>query len=465
MPKFWRRMAMEAAKKGHTAESEQRLARGHEARELVVHYDEQNARAFELLGHSEEMQGKQVESTRDFRRAAWLFATNPRAAGRNGKEAFALANKLLQKSGLQDARNLDILAAVYAEGQEYPGPGWPPCRPDWRPSRATRNWRRTSRHLEKYGPTSPSGTTARGRRQERRRLGAWAGIKSVGWVDRRDTKISRKTMVARSLPTHPTGLSAKNIGTASAASEKTFTRGNMFRDKKVVVVMPAYNAARTLKRTYDEVMAQEIVDLVVVVDDASQDETTAIASTLPHTLVHTHPVNSRLRRQPEDLLPAALDAGADIVVMVHPDYQYTPSSSRRWLPWWATGCIACVLGSRILGGFALQGGMPLWKYLANRFLTCAENLLLGVKISEYHTGYRASPAQLLERLPLRRAPTISSSTTRCSPKSSGWARPSPKSVAPPATSRSPPRSTSSGASSTGWVACGPRWGSDWPNGA
>jgi glycosyltransferase involved in cell wall biosynthesis len=175
----------------------------------------------------------------------------------------------------------------------------------------------------------------------------------------------------------------------------------MFRDKKVVVVMPAYNAARTLKRTYDEVMAQEIVDLVVVVDDASQDETTAIAKTLPHALVHTHPVNRGYGANQKTCYQAALDAGADIVVMVHPDYQYTPKLIPAMASLVGNGLYACVLGSRILGGLALQGGMPLWKYLANRFLTFAENLLLGVKISEYHTGYRAFSRQLLERLPLQ----------------------------------------------------------------
>jgi glycosyltransferase involved in cell wall biosynthesis len=175
----------------------------------------------------------------------------------------------------------------------------------------------------------------------------------------------------------------------------------MFRDKKVVVVMPAYNAARTLQRTYEEVMAQEIVDLVVVVDDASQDETTAIAKTLPHTSVHTHPVNRGYGANQKTCYRAALDAGADIVIMVHPDYQYTPKLIPAMASLIGNGLYSCVLGSRILGGFALQGGMPLWKYVANRFLTASENALLGVKISEYHTGYRAFSRQLLERLPMQ----------------------------------------------------------------
>ena len=174
----------------------------------------------------------------------------------------------------------------------------------------------------------------------------------------------------------------------------------MFHDKKVVVVMPAYNAAKTLRRTYDEVIAQEIVDLVIVVDDASQDETTAIARTLPRALVHTHPVNRGYGANQKTCYRAALDAGADVVIMVHPDYQYTPKLIPAMAAMVGSGLYACVLGSRILGGLALQGGMPAWKYAANRFLTFVENLLLGAKISEYHTGYRAFSRQLLQRLPI-----------------------------------------------------------------
>jgi tetratricopeptide (TPR) repeat protein len=113
-------MAMDAKKKGHTAEAEQRFEQAMKHLNVVVHYDEQNARAFDLLGRIEEMQGKRAESTRDVQRAAWLFATNPRAAGRNGQAAFILANKLIQDSGLQDAKNFDILAAALAEMQKYP---------------------------------------------------------------------------------------------------------------------------------------------------------------------------------------------------------------------------------------------------------------------------------------------------------------------------------------------------------
>jgi glycosyltransferase involved in cell wall biosynthesis len=174
----------------------------------------------------------------------------------------------------------------------------------------------------------------------------------------------------------------------------------MFRDKKVVVVMPAYNAARTLKRTYDEVMDQGVVDLVIVVDDASKDETTAVARTLPHTLIHVHPVNSGYGANQKTCYRLALEAGADIVIMVHPDYQYTPRLIPAMVAMIGSGLYPCVLASRILGGNAVKGGMPIWKYISNRCLTLAENFILGTKLSEYHTGYRAYARQLLERLHL-----------------------------------------------------------------
>ncbi|MBA4149227.1 MAG: glycosyltransferase family 2 protein [Verrucomicrobia bacterium] len=174
----------------------------------------------------------------------------------------------------------------------------------------------------------------------------------------------------------------------------------MFRDKKVVVVMPAYNAAKTLRQTYDEVMAQGIVDLVIIVDDASRDETTRIASELPNTKVFTHPKNLGYGGNQKTCYRLALESGADIVIMVHPDYQYTPKLIPAMASMIANGLYPCVLGSRILGNHALKGGMPLWKYVANRFLTLAENILLGAKLSEYHTGYRAFAREILECLPL-----------------------------------------------------------------
>jgi len=170
--------------------------------------------------------------------------------------------------------------------------------------------------------------------------------------------------------------------------------------QKIVVVMPAYNAADTLKRTYDEVMAQRVVDLVIVVDDASRDRTTAIARTLPKTLVHTHPENRGYGANQKTCYRMALKAGADVVVMVHPDYQYTPRLIPAMASLITSGAYQCVLGSRILSGGALEGGMPWWKYCANRALTSVENVLLGAGLSEYHTGYRAFGRRLLQRLRL-----------------------------------------------------------------
>src|SRR5438093_12151585 len=169
----------------------------------------------------------------------------------------------------------------------------------------------------------------------------------------------------------------------------------MYRSQKVVVVMPAYNAARTLRRTYDEVMAQGIVDLVIVVDDGSHDETVAIARDLPSTRVEIHPRNLGYGANQKTAYRLALGEGADIVIMVHPDYQYTPKLIPAMASLIGNGVYPCVLGSRILGGSALKQGMPMWRYVANRFLTLVENLLLGSKLSEFHTGYRAFSRELL----------------------------------------------------------------------
>ncbi|HLO67886.1 MAG TPA: glycosyltransferase family 2 protein [Holophaga sp.] len=174
----------------------------------------------------------------------------------------------------------------------------------------------------------------------------------------------------------------------------------MIAGKKVVVVMPAYNAAKTLVRTYDEVMAQGVVDLVILVDDRSSDDTVAIARTLPGTLVHVHERNTGYGGNQKTCYRLALEQGADIVVMIHPDYQYTPKLIPAMAGLIASGLYACALGSRILGGRAMRQGMPLWKYVANRFLTLAGNVLMGAKLSEYHTGYRAFSRELLEALPL-----------------------------------------------------------------
>ena len=174
----------------------------------------------------------------------------------------------------------------------------------------------------------------------------------------------------------------------------------MFRDKKVIVVMPAYNAAQTLEKTHAEVMDQGIVDHVIVVDDCSPDETTDIAKTLPVTTVYRHEENLGYGGNQKSCYRLALEKGADIVIMVHPDYQYTPLLIPAMASLIGNGLYHCVLGSRILGGHALGGGMPLWKYIANRGLTLAENILMGAKLSEYHTGYRAFSRELLEKLPL-----------------------------------------------------------------
>ena len=173
----------------------------------------------------------------------------------------------------------------------------------------------------------------------------------------------------------------------------------MFQEKKIVVVMPAYNAAQTLKQTYEEVMEQGMVDLVIIVDDASSDETSAIAKTLPNSRVYRHIHNRGYGGNQKSCYRLALEEGADIVIMVHPDYQYTPKLIPAMVSMISNDLYPCVLASRILGGYALKGGMPLWKYISNRFLTLAENLLLGAKLSEYHTGYRAFSRELLAEIP------------------------------------------------------------------
>jgi len=174
----------------------------------------------------------------------------------------------------------------------------------------------------------------------------------------------------------------------------------MLQGQKIVVVMPAYNAAETLRQTYDEVMAQGIVDRVILVDDASKDDTVPLARTLPQVQVEVHPRNRGYGGNQKTCYRLALAAGADIIIMIHPDYQYTPALIPAMAALVASGLYPCVLASRILGGGALRGGMPRWKYVSNRFLTLIENLLLGAKLSEYHTGYRAFARSLLDRLPL-----------------------------------------------------------------
>jgi glycosyltransferase involved in cell wall biosynthesis len=172
----------------------------------------------------------------------------------------------------------------------------------------------------------------------------------------------------------------------------------MLGGKKVCVVMPAYNAASTLERTVAEI-PRDVVDDIILVDDRSHDDTAKVGRELGlHTIVHDE--NRGYGGNQKTCYRAALERGADIVVMVHPDYQYTPKLVPAMASCIASGLYDVALGSRILGGRALEGGMPLYKYVANRFLTATENLLLGEKLSEYHTGYRAFSRELLETLPL-----------------------------------------------------------------
>jgi glycosyltransferase involved in cell wall biosynthesis len=174
----------------------------------------------------------------------------------------------------------------------------------------------------------------------------------------------------------------------------------MIAGKKVVVVMPAYNAEQTIEKTWREVVAQEAVDQVIVVDDHSRDATVERAKSLPKVVVHEHPKNRGYGGNQKTCYRLAVEHGGDIIIMVHPDYQYTPKLIPAMAGLVASGIYDCVLGSRILGGGARRGGMPLWRYVANRALTAAGNLLLGSKLSEFHTGYRAYSRELLQRLPL-----------------------------------------------------------------
>ena len=172
----------------------------------------------------------------------------------------------------------------------------------------------------------------------------------------------------------------------------------MLLNKKIVVVLPAYNAAKTLKRTYDE-LPHDIIDDVILIDDASLDNTAELAEQLGiKTLRHNK--NRGYGGNQKTCYTAALARGADIVVMLHPDYQYTPKLVTAMASMIASEQFDAVLASRILGNGALAGGMPLYKYIANRFLTLFQNLLVGYKLSEYHTGYRAWSRTLLEKLPL-----------------------------------------------------------------
>jgi glycosyltransferase involved in cell wall biosynthesis len=172
----------------------------------------------------------------------------------------------------------------------------------------------------------------------------------------------------------------------------------MLNGRKIVVVLPAYNAAKTLRRTVEEI-PRDVVDVVLLVDDASSDATTDVAMELGlPTFVHER--NFGYGRNQKTCYRQALDRDADIVVMLHPDYQYTPRLVPALASMIAHDEFDVVLGSRIIGPGALAGGMPLYKYIANRVLTFVQNIVLGYKLSEYHTGFRAFSRAVLERLPL-----------------------------------------------------------------
>jgi glycosyltransferase involved in cell wall biosynthesis len=171
----------------------------------------------------------------------------------------------------------------------------------------------------------------------------------------------------------------------------------MINGKKIAVVLPAYNAERTLQATVSEI--PDCVDFRILVDDASSDETVNLARSLGLD-VYVHDRNYGYGRNQQTCYRQALQRGAEIIIMVHPDYQYTPLLVTAMASMIAYGVYDVVLGSRIIGGGTMQGGMPVYKYIANRFLTAFENMMLGAKLSEYHTGYRSFRREVLTQLPL-----------------------------------------------------------------
>jgi len=171
----------------------------------------------------------------------------------------------------------------------------------------------------------------------------------------------------------------------------------MYKNKKVVVVLPAYNAAMTLEKTYKEIPF-DLVDEVILCDDASKDHTVRVAGELGIKHIIIHEKNKGYGGNQKSLYNKALDLGGDIVIMLHPDYQYTPLLIPSMVNIIGEGLYPVVLGSRILGKGALKGGMPLYKYIANRFLTMTQNFLVRYKLSEYHTGYRAFSREVLESI-------------------------------------------------------------------
>jgi len=175
----------------------------------------------------------------------------------------------------------------------------------------------------------------------------------------------------------------------------------MLKGNKIIVVMPAYNSAATLRDTYEEIPF-DIIDKVILVDDASNDSTVEEAKKLGIKDIYRHEKNKGYGANQKTCYDLALKAGADIVVMLHPDYQYTPKLIHSMAYMIANGVYPVVLGSRILGKGALKGGMPLYKYVANRFLTLTQNIFMNQKLSEYHTGFRAYKAQVLKDIDYHR---------------------------------------------------------------
>jgi glycosyltransferase involved in cell wall biosynthesis len=172
----------------------------------------------------------------------------------------------------------------------------------------------------------------------------------------------------------------------------------MINGKKVCVVMPAYNAEKTLQKTYDEI-PKDIVDEIILIDDASKDKTVDVAKKLGiKTFIHNK--NKGYGGNQKTCYQEALKLNADIIVMLHPDYQYTPKLIAPMSSMIAEGVFDAVIGSRILGNKAIMGGMPIYKYISNRFLTMTENVIINQKLSEYHTGFRAFSRKILETIPL-----------------------------------------------------------------
>lgn len=171
----------------------------------------------------------------------------------------------------------------------------------------------------------------------------------------------------------------------------------MYKGKKVVVVLPAYNAALTLEKTYNEIPF-DIVDEVILCDDASNDNTSELAEAIGIKHVLVHEKNKGYGGNQKTLYNKALELGGDIVIMLHPDYQYTPKLIPTMVNIIGEDLYPVVLGSRIIGKGALKGGMPIYKYIANRFLTLTQNLLVNYKLSEYHTGYRAFSREVLTNI-------------------------------------------------------------------